>query len=354
MSARPAVTAALFARRALLLGALLIACSDSETTAPPDAAMARAHRHAHNVQTCTATAPGASSCPGVSVTMVPYAPGDHFGADFQSTAGSGVSSPITITFSQVVSSVTVTAFDPTFAGNMMQAFDQNGGLVGTAGIAGSGTPGVNNPQTVTLNGSIKSIVLTPGANDYVAYGGLTFTTAAGTCPTNDPVLDDPAIRLALKNALNASGAFNNTPATRQENAGWIYQRPDGTYDVRTTSPSPTNPATPCSSTPGGPTPQAGETVIGPFHTHPFSHGDILPQVPGCGNNTRQTFAYDSRRNGGGSTQDWQFIQTPLGNQLLPMYIIDKNEVFRLDPTTPVRQRSRNPNRFRWTNPSCPW
>lgn len=286
--------------------------------------------------------------------MSPYAPGDHFGADFQSTAGSGVSSTITITFSQKVSSVTVTAQDPTFAGNAMQAFDEFGALLGTAPIAGNGTPGTNVPQTVTINAvGIASITLIPAALDYVAYSGLSFT-AQGTCPTNDPVLDDPAIRNALKAALTASGAFNNNPAARQENGGYIYQRADGTYDVRTTSPSPTNPATPCSATPGGPTPQAGETVIGPFHTHPFAHGDPIPIVQGCNATVRQPTRYDNRRNGGGSPADWEFIKQPLGTQLLPMYIIDKNEVFRLDPTTPTRQRSRNPNRFRWTNPSCPW
>lgn len=353
MSTRPAYPAAALIQRALVLAAIVVACTDRDTTAPGDAAMLRAHRHAHNVQTCTASAPGPSSCPGVSVSISPYAPGDHFGADFQSHAGSGVSSTITVTFSQMVSSVTVTAFDPTFAGNQMQAFDENGGLVGSAAIAGSGTPGVNIPQTVTLSGNIKSIRLTPGANDYVAYGGLSFTLV-GTCPTNDAVLDDPAIRQALKNALNASGAFNSNPATRQENAGWIYQRADGTYDVRTTSPSPTNPATPCSSTPGGPTPQAGETVVAPFHTHPFSDGDILPRIDGCGEDRRRTYAYDSDRGGGGSPEDWKFIESPLGDRYLPMYIIDKEEVFRLDPNTPSRDRRRNPNRFRWTNPSCPW
>lgn len=353
MSTRPAHPAAERIRRILALAAIAAACSDSDTTAPDDAAMQRVHRHAHNVQTCSASAPGPSSCPGVSVSFSPYAPGDHFGADFQSAGGSGASSTITITFSQRVSSVTVTAFDPTFAGNQMQAFDENGGMVGTVAIAGSGVPGVNIPQTVTLSGSIRSIRLIPGANDYVAYGGLTFTLV-GNCPTNDGVLDNPAIRQALKDALTASGAFNSDPAARRENAGWIYQRPDGTYDVRTTSPSPTNPATPCSSTPGGPQPQAGETVVAPFHTHPFSDGDILPGVDGCGRDRRLTYAYDSDRGGGGSPEDWEFIKTPLGDRYLPMYIIDKEEVFRLDPNTSQRDRRRNPNRFRWTNPSCPW
>lgn len=331
-----------------------VACSDDAGTGPGPAAAIAVQGQANAAVTCTATGPGPSSCPGISLSFSSYAPGDHFGADFQSQAGSGASSPITIVFSELVSSVTVTAHDPTFAGNELQAFNASGALVASAPIAGSGTPGVNIPQTVSVSAAgIKSIRLIPGANDYVAYSGLTFTPQ-GDCPTNDPVLDDPSVREALRNALAQSGAFNNDPAARQELGGYIYQRSDGTYDVRITPPSPSFPSTPCSSTPGGPLPQAGETVVGPFHTHPFSHRDILPLVPGCGENPRLAYRYDNRRFGGGSKADWEFIQTPYNGALLPMYIIDKNEVFRLDGATPERQRPRNPNRFRWNNPACPW
>lgn len=345
-------------RRALVRAALLIVavattgCSDSGFMAPAPGGLDAVHRHAHSAATCTATAPGPSSCPGVSVSISPYAPGAAFG-DFQSGPGTGASSTITVTFSVKVSSVTITAQDPTFAGNQMQAFDETGGLLGTAPIAGNGTPGINVPQTVTITAvGIKSIKLIPAANDYVAYGGLTFTTQ-GTCATNDGVLDDPAVRNALKAALAASGAFNSNPASRQEQAGYIYQRADGSYDVRTAPPDPTL-TTPCSSWPGVPAPQPGETTIAPWHTHPFAAGDPLPFVQGCASTPRRPTQYDNRRGGGGSAADWRFIETPDGNRFLPMYIIDKNEVFRLDPNVPVRQRSRNPNRFKWTNPACPW
>jgi len=74
---------------------------------------------------CTATAPGpasgAGSCPTITVGIVPYAPGDPFG-DFQSDPGTGVSNPITVTFSQPVTSVTITIVDPTYAGNAMTAY----------------------------------------------------------------------------------------------------------------------------------------------------------------------------------------------------------------------------------------
>ncbi len=335
-----------------MLAVTLAGCS-GESPVGPRTGMGVVHQRAHQVITCSATGPGVSSCPDVSLTMDPYAPGAAFG-DFQSGPGTGASSTITIVFSKPIMSVTVTVEDPTWAGNVVQAYNADGALVGTATVAFNNTPGQNDAQTVTLSGrGIRTLKLVPAANDYVAYSGLTFTPQ-GFCPTNDAALDNPAVRQALLAALTASGAFNNDPAARRENGGYIYQRVDGTYDVRTTTPSPTNAATPCSSTPGGPAPQAGETVIGPWHTHPFSDGDVLPSVPGCGTNRRETYAYDSDRYGGGSKADWEFIQTEYNGRLLPMFIIDKDEVFRLDAATPELERANNPNRFQWNSGACPW
>jgi hypothetical protein len=127
----------------------------------------------------------------------------------------------------------------------------------------------------------------------------------------------------------------------------MYQKPDGSIDIRPTA-DPN--ATPCSMSPGGPQPQAGETVVGVFHTHPFSHLDPLPS--NCGRPANA--AYDNLSNGGGSGADWNLIRTPYMGQHLPMYIIDKDEVFRLDANTPVGDRRQNPNRFPWNRPGCQW
>jgi hypothetical protein len=130
---------------------------------------------AASATTCTATAPGPSSCPDITVSIVPYAPGDPFG-DFQSDPGTGVSNPITITFSQPVTSVTVTIEDPTYAGNAMTAYRADGSIAGTVGFTGSGVPGINIPDTETITAAgIVRILLTPAPADYVAYEGLTFT-----------------------------------------------------------------------------------------------------------------------------------------------------------------------------------
>ncbi len=89
---------------------------------------------------------------------------------FQSGNGTGASSPLTITYAPAINSVTITAQDPTFVGNVMTAY--NGTVaIGSVRFANSGVPGLNVPSTRTLTGTITKIVLTPAPGDYVAYDG---------------------------------------------------------------------------------------------------------------------------------------------------------------------------------------
>jgi hypothetical protein len=105
-----------------------------------------------------------------TITKSPDFPGTRFGAEFQSTVAQGVSVPLTVTFDLPVQSVTVTCFDPTFETNSMAAYDENDNLLGSINFVSNGVPGVNVPSTKTLAfASIKKIILTPGAGDYVAY-----------------------------------------------------------------------------------------------------------------------------------------------------------------------------------------
>ncbi|HVO36490.1 MAG TPA: hypothetical protein VMT21_13035 [Gemmatimonadales bacterium] len=141
-----------------------------------------ARAEATSAATCTATAPGPATGPGactaITVGIAPYAPGDPFG-DFQSDPGTGVSNPITVTFSQPVQSVTLTIEDPTYDGNAMTAYRADGSVAGTVSFAGSGVPGIDIPdsETITAAGMVR-IVLTPAPLDYVAYSGLTFVPEA--------------------------------------------------------------------------------------------------------------------------------------------------------------------------------
>lgn len=108
------------------------------------------------------------TCANVTYQIAPYAPGSPFG-DFQSNSGTGASSSITITMSQPVSSITITAHDPTYSGNYMTAYDSTSQVIGTVAFAYSGAPGSNIPDTQSLTGAIARVVLVPASNDYVAY-----------------------------------------------------------------------------------------------------------------------------------------------------------------------------------------
>jgi hypothetical protein len=120
---------------------------------------------------------------GVSVMFDQVVPADAFldaGATFQSNPGHGLSNPIDITFNPPAASVTVTAYDPTFDGNSMTAFDADGAVIGTVPFPGNGTPGTLTTQTGTLSGSIARVLLTPAPLDYVAYSmSVTFNNVSG-------------------------------------------------------------------------------------------------------------------------------------------------------------------------------
>lgn len=126
-----------------------------------------------------------------NITRSPDFPGTRFGADFQSTLAQGASVPITVTFDLEVDSVTVTCFDPTWPTNSMAAFNAAAAQIGTVNFDSNGVPGVNAPSTKTIAAAgIKSIVLTPGAADYVAYT-LSYTVNGVTAITG-PVFYDRA------------------------------------------------------------------------------------------------------------------------------------------------------------------
>jgi hypothetical protein len=166
---------------------------------------------AASTTSCTAKAPGPAtgpgSCTGISVGIVPYAPGDHFGADFQSSPGSGGNAPITVTFSNPVSSVTITIEDPGPPGNTMTAYRANGSVAGRVRFTGCGCSGINIPDTRSITAAgIVRILLTPAPLDYVAYKGLTFTPS-GPCKDSmgNPV-PCPDMQTAIKTLQDSAHA----------------------------------------------------------------------------------------------------------------------------------------------------
>ena len=127
---------------------------------------------------CTITGPG-TFC-GVTVSIAPYATGGPFGG-FQSAQGTGAQSTITITFSQPVPWVSVTALDPDFGGNQLRAYDASNALVASVPFDVDGTPGAFTSSAKTVTAAIARVALVPDPADYLAYDALQIK--APGCPT---------------------------------------------------------------------------------------------------------------------------------------------------------------------------
>jgi hypothetical protein len=107
-------------------------------------------------------------CGFTTYTISPYMPGVAF-PGFQNAQGTGVSSPITVTFNPPVGSATITAHDPTWAGNQAIAYDANGAQVGSVSFAFTDEPGNNVPDTKSLTGNIARVQLIPADGEYITW-----------------------------------------------------------------------------------------------------------------------------------------------------------------------------------------
>jgi hypothetical protein len=169
-------------RSVLVLSALAVASACSDTAGgisgvEPGAAVA-AKAGGGSPPGASATSYTCGNYGGLGHTITPYCIGGPFGG-FQSTAGTGYQSSITITFSSTVSYVSLTALDPDYYGNTMTAYDANWNHVATAHFSGDGAPGVYTTdwRYVSYPNSfpgIKYVVLTPNSSDYIAYDNLYF------------------------------------------------------------------------------------------------------------------------------------------------------------------------------------
>ena len=130
---------------------------------------------------CVATACPIKSGPGTycgfDATMKPYSP--RLLGGFQSVAGTGAQSTISIRFSKPVESATITAYDCDVTGNRMEAHDAAGKLLATVDFAFDAKPGVLAPSTRTVTAKgIAGLRLVPGAADFVYYDNFSVTV----CP----------------------------------------------------------------------------------------------------------------------------------------------------------------------------
>ena len=101
----------------------------------------------------------------------------------------------------------------------------------------------------------------------------------------------------------------------------------------------------CLVAPGAPIKDdPADAVLAVYHSHPFSHGDLLPQ--NCGRDVPTK--YDAKGRGGPSRGDWEFADD---NQI-PNYVIDLDNVYRADPGVLEDLWRNNPNRFSWNKALC--
>ena len=220
---------------------------------------------------------------------------------------------------------------------------------------------------------------------YDHYSTASVHVTVVPCPTDDPVLDDPAIRSAFKGLIDESGpalppgdgiTVGTDVGNKREHAGRVYRRPNGTYyfvedilavgnECHTSRVPQTSPKAPV------------DELIAIVHTHPTKTGKV---VYGCGpdpvtGEPRKMGPWDSSTvfvakkradstNGGGSDADWN-AQRDLPENQVPFHGIDQyvinadGEVWRLlgmDSFTPSRQKG---NRLVYkysgnSNPSCNW
>ncbi|HEY0971792.1 MAG TPA: hypothetical protein VGE02_12560 [Gemmatimonadales bacterium] len=108
---------------------------------------------------------------------------------FQPDGGTGASRPIVVTFDAPATAVTVTVLDPTWDGNVVQAFGPSGALIEGASVSGTGVPGQFSAPSITLSGSIARLVLTPAPGDYVAYRMLVTSGGIEVTWTCTPQVD---------------------------------------------------------------------------------------------------------------------------------------------------------------------
>ncbi len=300
---------------------------------------------------CAIPAPG-TWC-NITIDISPYVTGGPFGG-FQSDSFTGPSHPIDILSSAPLRSVTITVYDSDFRGNQVVAYNAAGSVVGSVNVPYDRKPGVNTADLVTVSGvGIVRIQLVPADNDYVAYDDLSVTS---DCITGDSLLDNPAFRSLLQQAMANSNPGDPNIGNRIEQGGNVW-RDTVTGNIRFDPSGGLITADNCGREYLRPAGNPGEILIAVYHTHPYFDGDSITV---CGTRPIIPTDFEPLPNGGGSGNDWVALSRlnndlgALGNPLFPMYTFDKTRVWRLDPGTPLSEQLANPNVWDHATSSCTW
>jgi hypothetical protein len=248
---------------------------------------------------------------------------------------------------------------------------------------------VADPCIAIVSGKCKYAPAKPGTMwAYTANGDSARADVDVFCPTNNPILDSPSIRKALKSLIDSSGPGlspgaglddSTSVGKKREHAGNIYRRPDGTYyfvedplAIGTECQTGRRPVT---------TPVSSQDVlVAMVHTHPTVTGK---KVYGCPPDPetslpRQRGPWDTSTpfvgkkeadstNGGGSIPDWSALRDHPANQVpypqvppVDGYVINADgEVWHLTSLDAFRPSDQKNNRrvYRYkgnSNPSCNW
>ncbi len=280
--------------------------------------------------------------------------------------------PVTLTFSQPVYSLIIEAYGAFSCSStdfgQTTAYNSAGEPVDVStfvifdreGDCGDDDVGGLRMDTVRFTGPVKSVTITAPTPTVwqlpPPYVDLTGRLTAiynviiyeSPCPpVGELVLDDPAVRAALLQALTASRPTEDG-VNRREHGGYVYLRDDGTpFLVEETqagfSECRSNLLMP-SQVPG----LAGAHFIGYWHTHPnkdfepyYSASCQLSAGPG-----QIAKAGPRDQDGGGSEGDWLWADSTNTS----MYVISLGErVYRLDDETPRSQWGNNPNKWKFDN-----
>lgn len=256
---------------------------------------------------------------------------------WQSNAGSGVSKQIIITFSRRIQKFAVTIYDADYPTNEMVALDSAGAVVASVSATNDGTPGVPPSEVLSIAGAgIRSIVLNPGAADYVGFSDASFENDSLCPPVSDSVVSSAAFRAAMEAALAASLLRPDSAETK----GVIFKY-DITGALRYQQITPTS-ANMCAVTFSFPAPGQDEKYFASYHSHPIVPGTMVTcpgEPPG---------RFNPKRLGGGSLDDWQNVDAATA-QLpynFPGYIIDAGfNIYRLDSGVAPGNRPANPNHW---------
>lgn len=168
----------------MVLMTALIACQPELEPRPLEPEEGSASSGVTTTERCAVPTPGTYA--GIDVSISPYFTGGPAGG-FQSVPGNEYQSPTTITFSRDVESVTITARDPDYVGNVMIVYDSLNQELGRVTFDGDNTPGHLTLSTKTISApGIRSARLIVAPNDYTTWDALSFVHTPAPCAAPSP------------------------------------------------------------------------------------------------------------------------------------------------------------------------